>query len=70
MIALKSDIGANVINFWDKDDIILDNLQPVGVCGNQIQIGFPWWSRFTNGLKYYLLFKISNLESGFAASLE
>ena len=32
--------------------------------------GFPWSSRVTNWLEYYLLFRILNLESGFAASLE
>ena len=32
--------------------------------------GFPWSSRVTNGLECYLLFRIPNLESGFAASLE
>ena len=42
----------------------------VGICWNKPQIGFLWSSRVTNGLKCYLLFRIPNLESGFAASLE
>ena len=42
----------------------------VGICWNQLQLGFPWSSRVTNGLECYLLFRIPNLESGFAASLE
>ena len=39
-------------------------------CWNQLQPGFPSSSLFTNELKYYLLFQIQNLESGFANSLE
>ena len=42
----------------------------VGICWNQLQLGFPWSSRVKNGLECYLLFRIPNLESGFAASLE
>ena len=42
----------------------------IGICLNNIQPVFPWLSRFTNELKYYLLFQITNLGSGFAASLQ
>ena len=42
----------------------------VGICWNQLQLGFPWSSQVTNGLKCYLLFRIPNLDSGFAANLE
>ena len=44
-------------------------LKTVG-CWNQLQLGFPWSSRVTNVLEYYLLFRIQNLKSGFAARLE
>ena len=41
-----------------------------GICWNRLQPGLPWFSRFTNELKYYLLFRIPNLESSFAAILQ
>ena len=44
--------------------------EDVGICWNKLQLGFPWSSRVTNGLKYYFLFRIPNLESRFSASLE
>ena len=49
---------------------LLQRWEDVGICWNQLQLGFPWSSWVTNGLKYYLLFQIPNLESGFTASLE
>ena len=42
----------------------------IGIFWNQLQLGFPWSSQVTNGLKCYVIFRILNLESGFPASLE
>ena len=44
--------------------------QNVGMRCNQLQTEFPWFIWVTNGLEYYLLFQIPNLESDFSASLE
>ena len=49
---------------------LLQRQEDVGICWNYLQIGFPWSSQVTNGLEYYLLFQIPNLESSFEASLE
>ena len=48
---------------------LLQIREDVGICCNKIHAGFPWLSRVTNELEYYLLFQIPNLEPGFAACL-
>ena len=58
--------------FFSYIDIfhLLQRRGGVGICCNQLQPGFPWLSRVSNGLKYYLLFQIPTLESGFVVGLE
>ena len=49
---------------------LLRRLESVGICWNHIHTGFTCLSQDTNVIEFYLLFIITNLESGFAVSLK